>query len=206
MNKLEGLFIFVIAIFGVIFLAQSVPQYTGMALNQPWAVYIPTDADIQALVIPGVGQAISTPVREYPATTAAGEIPYKGNLVPISTSFYVDSIPVMVNMQSPDFFPLSKYNMRVFSGKFGPYPENYNKFVYVELCSFVESQPEMFGCERIRNLNFVDGYLTFARGYDWDEYIAGLAMRNFGAYYVVKSTEYGPLATSKRAIINLVDT
>ena len=206
MKKLESLFVLIIAIFGVIFLAQSVPQHTGMALSQPWAVYIPTDADVQSLVIPGVGQAISTPVMEYPAATAAGEIPYKQNLVPDSVSFFVDSIPVVVNMQSPDFLPLSQDNMRVFSGKFGPYPENYNKFIYVELCSFVVSQPEMFGCERIRNLNFVDGYLTFARGYDWDEYIAGLAMRNFGAYYVVKSTEYGPLATSPRAIINLVNT
>ena len=94
--------------------------------------------------------------------------------------------------------------MRSFSGKFGPYPEDYRKFLYVELCSYVLSQPEMFGCERIRDLNFEDGYVAFARGYDYDEFIAGLAMRNFGAYYVVQSTEFGPVATSNKAVINLV--
>ena len=199
--KAENFFMIVVAVFALVILAHSMPQSTGMAMKQPFNIFIPGGLDIRDLIIPSMGQAIQ---REMPSMTAAGEIPGRGNLVPLNVEFYVDSIMVPPVMNEYNFLPLKKDKMRSFSGKFGPYTEDYRKFLYVELCSYVLSQPEMFGCEKIRDLNYVDGYIAFARGYDYDEFIAGLAMRNFGAYYVVQSTEFGPVATSNKAVINLV--
>jgi len=207
MKRAEIFFVMVVAVFAVVILVHTMPEKSGAAVGQPWTVYIPSAADVQSLVIPGagVGQAIVPAVQEAPGyvVTAAGDIPNRAALTPQFVEFNVNKI-MIPEMQVSAFIPVQRDNPRVFSGKFGPYPEDYSEFIYVELCSFVESQPEMFACEKIRNLNYMDGYLTFARGYDWDEYIAGLAMRNFGTYYEVKSGEFGTLATSNRGIINLV--
>ncbi len=197
--KAENFFVIVVGVFALVILAHSVPSNTGMAMKSPFNIFIPGGLDIRDLIIPSMGQAVQ---REMPS--AAGEIPARDNLVPLNVEFYVDSIMVPPMMNEYNFLPLKKDDMRSFSGKFGPYPEDCRKLIYVELCSYVLSQPEMFGCEKIRDLNYIDGYMTFARGYDYDEFIAGLAMRNFGAYYVVQSAEFGPVATSNKAVINLV--
>lgn len=199
--RAENFFVIVVGVFALVILAHSVPSNTGMAMKSPFNIFIPGGLDIRDLIIPGAGQAIQ---REMPSMTAAGEIPDWSILRPVNVEFYVDSIMIPSMMNEYNFLPLKEDKMRSFSGKFGPYPEDYRKFLYVELCSYVLSQPEMFGCEKIRDLNFADGYIAFARGYDYDEFIASLAMRNFGAYYVVQSTEFGPVATSNKAVINLV--
>ncbi|MBW3002178.1 hypothetical protein KY338_03405 [Candidatus Woesearchaeota archaeon] len=195
--RAESFFMVIVGIFALVIVVHSTP--TGMAMKQPFSIFIPGGLDIRDLIIPGAGQAVQV---EMPS--AAGGVPDWNNLRPVNVEFYADSIMVPPVMNEYNFLPLKKDDMRTFSGKFGPYSEDYRKYFYVELCSYVLSQPEMFGCEKIRDLNFMDGYITFARGYDYDEFIAGLAMRNFGAYYVVQSTEFGPLATSNKAVINLV--
>lgn len=195
----EALFLTVIAVFGIVVIVHS--SVTGSAVSQPWNIFVPNALDIRDLVIPSVGSAFERPVEERPAMPGAA--PGQEWLVPQSVELYVDSIMVP-EMDAYDFIPLSEDKMRTFSGKFGPYTENYNEYLYVELCSFVLSQPEMFACEKIKDLNYANNFLSFARGYAHDEFIAGLAMRNFGVYYSVKSTEFGPLAKSNSARINLV--
>ncbi|MBW3004522.1 hypothetical protein KY310_01710 [Candidatus Woesearchaeota archaeon] len=197
--RAESFFMIVIGIFALVVIVHSVPANTGMAMKQPFNIFVPGGLDIHDLIIPGAGQAFQ---MEMPS--AVGGIPDWSTLRPVNVEFYVDSIMVPSIMNEYNFLPLKKDKMRSFSGKFGPYSEDYRKYLYVELCSYVLSQPEMFGCEKIRDLNFADGYIAFARGYDYDEFIASLAMRNFGAYYVVQSTEFGPVATSNKAVINLV--
>ena len=197
MIKSEAFYVLAVAVFAVVLLVQAMPSETvGHAVSQPYQVYVPNAIDIRNLVIPGVGGAIEAPAYE-------GGIPAKENLVPANMEFYVNTIQVPA-MADYSFLPIQRDRIRTFSGKFGPYPEDFRKYMYVELCSFVESQPEMFVCEKIRDLNYVDGFMTFARGYDYDEYIAGMAMRNFGAYYTVNSGEFGQITVSNKAIINLV--
>lgn len=194
--RAESFFLIVIGVFALVILVHSTP--TGMAMKQPFSIFIPGALNIKGLVIPSAGQAIQT---EMPSAAGA---PDWNRLKPVNVEFYVNSIIVPSGLNEYNFLPLKKDDMRAFSGKFGPYTEDYRNLLYVELCSYVLSQPEMSGCEKIRDLNFENGYIAFARGYDYDEFIAGLAMRNFGAYYVVKSTEFGPVATSNKAVINLV--
>ncbi|MBD3304451.1 hypothetical protein GF343_04850 [Candidatus Woesearchaeota archaeon] len=190
--RAESFFLIVIGVFALVILVHTTP--TGMAVKQPFNVFfIPGALNVKDLIIPGAGQA------EMPSAA-----PDWNKLRPVNVEFYVNSIIVPSGLNEYNFLPLKKDDMRVFSGKFGPYPEDYRNLLYVELCSYVLSQPEMSGCEKIRDLNFENGYIAFARGYDYDEFIAGLAMRNFGAYYVVKSTEFGQVAKSNKAVINLV--
>lgn len=197
MRTAQIFYLTIVAFFAVVIIFQSVPsEPAGAAIKQPWAIYVPNAIDIRNLIIPNLGLAIERPAMP-------GAPPEEAKYMPSQMEFYVDSI-IVPPVQSYDFLPLPQDDMRTFSGKFGPYPEDYRNMLYVELCSFVLSQPEMFACEKIRDTNFRQGYITFARGYDFDEYIAGLAMRNFGAYYEVKSPEFGTIAKSNVARINLV--
>lgn len=197
MRTAQIFYLTVVAFFAVVIVFQSLPsEPVGQVVKQPWAIYVPNAIDIRNLIIPKVGFAVEKP--------AMPKLPDdKAKLIPGFMSFYVNTILVPAD-QSYNFLPLKKDDMRTFSGKFGPYPEDYSDLLTVELCSFVSSQPEMIACEKVRDLNYIDGYLTFARGYDWDEYIGGMAMRNFGAFYRVKSQEFGEIAKSNSAVVELV--
>ena len=187
----------VIAFFAVVIIFQSLPSApAGAAIKQPWAIYVPNAIDIRNLIIPSLGVAIERPAMP-------GMPPEEAKYIPSQMYFFVDSI-IVPEVQAYNFLPLPQDDMRTFSGKFGPYPEDYSDLLTVELCSFVSSQPEMIACEKVRDLNYIDGYITFARGYDWDEYIGGMAMRNFGAFYRVKSPEFGEIAKSNSAVVELV--
>lgn len=196
--KPETVFLIVVAVFSVVLLVNTVPSNAGLAVKYPFGIFIPNALVIKDLVIPGFGQSV---YQDFPSF---GDFSDLHVLRPVSVEFFVDSILVPPFMNEYNFLPLKKDRMRSFSGRFGPYSEDYRDVLYVELCSFVLSHPDMISCEKIIDLNFVDGYVTFARGYDFDEFIAGLAMRNFGAYYVVQSKEFGHITESNAAVINLV--
>ncbi|MBW2994603.1 hypothetical protein KY315_04255 [Candidatus Woesearchaeota archaeon] len=197
MRTAQIFYLVVVAFFAVVIIFQSVPsEPMGNAIKQSWGVYVPNALDIRSLIIPSLGLAIERPAMP-------GDLPAEAKYIPSQMEFYVDSI-IVPEHQAYDFLPIPKDDMRTFSGKFGPYPEDYRNSIYVELCAFVLSQPEMEACEKMRDTTFRRGYISFARGYDWDEYIASLGMRNFGAYYKVMSPEFGEIAKSNVAKINLV--
>ena len=62
----------------------------------------------------------------------------------------------------------------------------------------------MLNCESVA-LNYANGYVSFARGYDEDEYIARQALKNYGAIYFIISPDYGNIAQSNTAIIKLIE-
>lgn len=129
--------------------------------------------------------------------------PTKENLIPAYMEFQVNKL-MIPEYFGYEFIPIKKDNIRTFAGKFGPYYYDYRPYLYVELCSFVSSQPEMFACEKA-NLNYINNYLTFVNGYKPDEFIGNVAMKEFGAYYLVRSKEHGILAKSNVAPIKIVN-
>lgn len=129
--------------------------------------------------------------------------PTKENLIPAYMQFQVNKLTIPEYF-GYEFIPIKKDNIRTFAGGFGPYYYDYRPYLYVQLCSFVSNQPEMFACEKV-SLNYINNYITFVNGYKPDEFIGNVAMREFGAYYIVSSKEYGLLAKSYVAHIKIVN-
>ena len=148
------------------------------------------------------GQAFEKPTLTIQPTLEQGQMP-KDSLIPTDIQFYVDRIPVYAPMQT-SFIPLYYDDMKTFSGKFGPYPFDPRNFIGVKLCSFPKTFPDMLNCETV-SLNYANGYVHFARGYDPDEYIGRQALKNYGALYYIVSSEYGNIAQSPAAMIKVIE-
>jgi len=148
------------------------------------------------------GQAYDQPVYTPQPGLEQGEIA-KDSLIPAEIQFYVNTIPVYGPMPSA-FIPIYQDDMKTFSGKFGPYDFDPREFIGAKLCSYPKNFPDMLNCESV-NLNYANNYVSFARGYDYDEYIGRQALKNYGAVYFIISPAYGNIAQSPNAIIKLVE-
>ncbi|MBD3361987.1 hypothetical protein GF358_04325 [Candidatus Woesearchaeota archaeon] len=150
----------------------------------------------------GTGQAFEQPKSTPQPTLARGEMPLN-SLIPSETILYVNKIPVATNFQS-NFIPIYYDDMKTFSGKFGPYNMDPRAFIGVQLCTYPKSFPDMLNCESVP-LNYANKYVSFARGYAYDEYIARQALKNYGVVYFVISPSYGNIAQSPTAIIKVIE-
>ncbi len=164
---------------------------------------INTEGKIEETTYPTPRQEISRQLDEVSDAIANVSVPSKEELIPAEIVFFVNRILVPQRMAYP-YIPLKEDRIRTFSGSFGPYAADPRGYVYAELCSYpYKLGTEVKFCEKL-DLEFSNGRLYFARGYDSDEFIANQALRDFGAYFVVKSHEYGELVRSNVAIVNIV--
>lgn len=141
-----------------------------------------------------------TPRAQEPEPTEPG---VKLDVVyPDQVTFWVNEIRVPETYYSAQFIPIQEDNIKTFAGSFGPYPENPAHALRVVLCAEFTKVPAAPACEPVP-LAFQDGYVTFARGYQEDEFIGAMAAKDYAAYYVVYAKET-PVAYSNKAIIRTV--
>jgi len=132
------------------------------------------------------------------------ELPPRDYLVPQVLSFAVDRIAIP-EYNYDTFLPLKKDRIHTYSGRAGYYAEDPTPFLQGYLCAYAyEIQGAPLRCERV-DLAYQDGVVSFARGYDEDEYIghqaAGL---DFAALFLLTNPEYGILAASPLAYLRWV--
>lgn len=140
----------------------------------------------------------SAPTPKAPEPTQPG-IPFEKIQVQ-SAQFYVNNIRVG-QINTYDYIPIKKSQVKTFAGSFGPYAEDPTQYLRVELCSEMKDFPKP-ACEVVPLL-FRDNYVSFARGYKYDEYIGAQAVKDYTAYYVVYSGDTA-IAKSPQARIRTV--
>lgn len=100
-----------------------------------------------------------------------------------SAEFFVNNIRVgLVNTYN--YIPIKKSQVKTFAGSFGPYAEDPSEYLRVELCAELEDFAGKPACEVVPVM-FRDGYVSFAKGYQYDEYIGAQAAKDYTAYYTV---------------------
>lgn len=148
-----------------------------------------------------VGQAYEQPTIVTPTVTEGSVM--KSSLEPAQKILYVNNIPIYGPMFS-SFIPIYYDDMKTFSGKFGPYNVDPRKHIEVKLCTFPKSFPDMLNCETVE-LNYAGGYVQFARGYNYDEFIARQALKNYGVLYFIVSPTYGNIAQSPSVMVKVIE-
>jgi len=101
-----------------------------------------------------------------------------------------------------NFIPLKEDNLKTFAGTFGPYSEDPIPYIRVSLCSEMYKVGGAPTCETVP-LTYRDRYVSFAKGYQFDEYIGGVAVKDYIAYYDVYAGETS-VAHSNVAVIRTV--
>jgi hypothetical protein len=184
----------------VVVIEQPAPVIAPAAPPMPVVVpEIPKEPEIPEEHVVEIPPEVPFPVPEPPKEIT----PSEQELMPTYLEFFVNRIPI-TEYSTYTFIPIKEKRITTYSGKFGPYIEDNRKHVFVKLCSHIRDRPEMYACENIRELNYIDGYYSFVRGFPEDEFIGNVAMKNFGAYYTVHSKEHGMLAQSSVAPIRIV--
>lgn len=148
------------------------------------------------------GQAYEQPILTPPTLPAEGEIS-KEELIPEIMYLYINKIPIVGQMYT-SFIPIYYDDMKTFSGRFGPYDFDARPYIEVKLCSFPKTFPDMLNCETVE-LNYANNFASFARGYNYDEFIARQALKNYGVVYFILSPIYGNIAQSPTGIVKLIE-
>lgn len=198
MKQIMGLFIF-FSVLGILLFAGSLYMVsTGQFILVPIEEFSIFDLP-KAMT---AGQAYETPALTPPALPTAENID-KETLIPDITYLYVNKIPIVGQMYTA-FIPIYYDDMKTFSGRFGPYDFDVRPYIEVKLCSFPNTFPDMLNCETVE-LNYANNFVSFARGYTYDEYIARQALKNYGVVYFIISPTYGNIAQSPTGIIKVIE-
>ena len=124
-------------------------------------------------------------------------------IFPSEVNFWVNEIYVPASSYGEgSFIPIKKDDLKTFAGSFGRYQENPTSHLTVKLCSEYAKIQAAPVCETVPLL-FRDGMVTFARGYQFDEYIGGQAAKDYIAYYTIYAGDT-VIANSNRANIRTV--
>ena len=93
---------------------------------------------------------------------------------------------------------------KTFAGSFGPYMQDPRPYLSVELCQEWPDFPNVEPvCETVENLAYRDGQVSWALGYDWDEFPAYQhPPRSWAAFYRITANGY--VVESSHAPIRLV--
>ncbi|VVB81328.1 Uncharacterised protein [uncultured archaeon] len=148
------------------------------------------------------------PTREPPTPKAEETTPPPGGVsieavYPQQVNFWVNEILVSdVTDYQTGFIPIKKSNIKTFAGSFGPYYADPTPHLKVILCSEFYKMAAAPACEAVQ-MFYKDNYVTFAKGYQYDEYIGGLAAKDYIAYYDVYAGEV-KVGSSNKAVIRTV--
>ena len=124
---------------------------------------------------------------------------------PKETIFWVNEIrapDTEAYVGGVNFIPIKEDRLKTFAGSFGPYYEDPIPYVHVILCAEFYKVKAAPSCE-IVPLIYRDNYVSFAKGYQFDEYIGGMAAKDYIAYFNVY---YGDeiIGYSNRAVIRTI--
>ena len=101
------------------------------------------------------------------------------------------------------YIPIKKDRLKTFAGSFGAYFEDPTPHLRVVLCAELYKVQAAPACE-IVPIIYRDKYVSFARGYQYDEYIGGQAAKDYAAWYDVYVADT-LVATSNKAVIRTVN-
>ncbi len=124
---------------------------------------------------------------------------------PQETSFWVNEIRVPESttyQEGLNFIPIKDDQLKTFAGSFGPYFEDVTPYLKVVLCAELYKVTAAPACE-IVPIIYKERYVSFAKGYQFDEYIGGFAAKDYIAWYDVYVANT-LVATSNRAVIRTV--
>jgi hypothetical protein len=148
---------------------------------------------------------VGVPTPKAPVT----KIPSAGiemeKVMPQQVDFYVNNIRVPTSTtyaEGLNFIPIKQHDIKTFAGSFGPYFEDPSPHMKVVLCAEFYKVAAAPACEVVP-LVFQDKYVTFARGYQFDEYIGGMAAKDYVAYYTIYAGEPA-VGHSNKAVIRTV--
>ena len=143
------------------------------------------------------------PVQEAPAPPSGPSIE---QVFPSEKNFWVNTIRVPETTayeESYNFIPIKQHDIKTFAGSFGPYAEDPSKYVSVTLCAELYKVHAAPACQRVQTI-FRDNYVSFAVGFQFDEYIGGMAAKDYLAYYVISSGD-AVVGRSNMAVIRTVN-
>ena len=126
-------------------------------------------------------------------------------IYPSETTFWVNEIrvpPSTTYEEGLNFIPIKDDQLKTFSGSFGPYFEDVTPYLKVVLCSQFYKVTAAPSCEIVPIVQQGNS-VSFARGYQSDEYIGGNAAKDYIAWYDVYVANT-LIATSNRAVIRTV--
>lgn len=190
----------IVAIVLLVYIAVR-PQTTIITTPVP-----PTPIVVQPVTprAPQIEVGVITPKAPVTKQPAAGiEIE---KVLPQQVEFYVNDIRVpgtTTYEAGLNFIPVKKNNIKTFAGSFGPYFEDPTPHMKVVLCAEYYKIEVAPACEVVP-LSYQGRYVTFARGYTFDEYIGGMAAKDYAAYYTIYAGE-APVGYSNKAIIRTVN-
>lgn len=120
-------------------------------------------------------------------------------LAPDIMTFNVNRYPIP-QTQPMQYIPIAKDKIKLITGSFGPYTESVRQYIKVILCSS-ETDGTYPACEQIVP-TYRGGMMEFAQGYNVNEYIAGVARKQFLAWYELHTND-GMIAKSNIASIEI---
>lgn len=126
------------------------------------------------------------------------------SVFPQEINFWVNNIFVPFNsdFEGGRFIRIEDDDIKTFAGSFGRYEEDPRAHLRVELCAELSKGVGAVSCENIA-LVFRDRYVSFAKGYQFDEYIGGSAAKDYYAFYTVYVGDI-KVAESNHAVIRTV--
>ena len=146
-----------------------------------------------------------TPTPKAPEITPTPAGTPQELVFPTNVNFWVNEIKVPETTayeQGLNYIPIKESNLKTFAGSFGPYPSDPTTNLRVTLCSEFYKVQAAPACENVK-LVYQNQYVSFAKGYQYDEYIGGMAAKDYIAYYNVYLKET-KVATSNVAVIRTV--
>ena len=150
------------------------------------------------------------PTREPPTPRAEEAEPQPGGVpvelvYPTEVNFYVNELLIPETTAYEEglgYIPIKESNVKTFAGSFGPYPADPTPHLQVILCSEFYKVAAAPACEKVNTI-YRGGYVSFAKGYQYDEYIGAMAAKDYIAYYDVFLGET-KVASSNRAVIRTI--
>jgi len=200
------------AVIWVAMVAVAVVLIVLAGLNPPNEIIAQPDIPVivvpdQPVVYPEIVEKVTPEVPEA-KTPKAEEVvniaPEFKDLVPSETRFFVNEIEVPPFSSSYyNYIPLKEHDLKSFAGSFGPYSKNPIPYINVKLCAenYKVSNPAPV-CQPVE-LIFRQGMVSFAVGLQYDEYIGGMAAKDYLAYYTITSGDANA-GESNKAVIRTV--
>lgn len=126
------------------------------------------------------------------------------SVFPTEINFWVNNIfvPFNTDFEGGRFIRIEDDDIKTFAGSFGPYGTDPTAHLTVQLCAELTKGVGAQACEIIP-IVYRDNYVSFAKGYQYDEYIGGSAAKDYSAFYFIHvgDTKVGE---SNHAIIRTV--
>ncbi len=160
-----------------------------VAVQQPQIVY--TQPTEKPAVIPEQPTPTAPIIHEEPTPRAEVKEPTVAGVefdkvYPQDVNFWVNEIlvPKTSLYEGQQFIPIKEGDIKTFAGSFGPYYYDPSDHIKIKLCAQLKNYEVGETCE-IVPFSFREKYVTFVKGYQHDEFIAGFAAKDYKVWYDV---------------------